>query len=220
MINGNRMHLSSISSFIAKGLNTYVNKWSRDHWVVSGMTEPHLPNRFFIHPNSPALGERWMQCPVSFHNKLTNTLNSNSLVVLHSMYKYQPRLHIVLSPDPHSPLSGDYLRFTFPEAAFIAVTAYQNSEITKLKIDNNPFAKGFRDNGLNGKSSSSVDFHGAVGYRTDDITSLSAVPDPFISAFMNWGAAAAKRDGGFRTQGPITTTNTTHFVSGPMTDSS
>jgi hypothetical protein len=26
MINGNRMHLSSISSLIAKGLNTYVNK--------------------------------------------------------------------------------------------------------------------------------------------------------------------------------------------------
>ena len=26
MVNGNRMHLSSISSFIAKGLNTYVNK--------------------------------------------------------------------------------------------------------------------------------------------------------------------------------------------------
>ncbi|XP_029546965.1 T-box transcription factor TBX6L-like isoform X2 [Salmo trutta] len=67
------------------------------------------------------------------------------------MHKYQPRLQIVLSPDPHSPLLGDYLRFTFPEAAFIVVTAYQNSEITKLKIDNNPFAKGFRDNGLNRK---------------------------------------------------------------------
>ena len=26
MINGNRMHMSSISSLIAKGLNTYVNK--------------------------------------------------------------------------------------------------------------------------------------------------------------------------------------------------
>ena len=26
MINGNRMHLSSITSLIAKGLNTYVNK--------------------------------------------------------------------------------------------------------------------------------------------------------------------------------------------------
>nr|XP_029483516.1 GTPase Era, mitochondrial isoform X1 [Oncorhynchus nerka] len=53
------------------------------------------------------------------------------MVVLHSMHKYQPRLHIVLSPDPHSPLSGDYLRFTFPEAAFIAVTAYQNSEVQR-----------------------------------------------------------------------------------------
>eukprot|EP00063_Salmo_salar_P018596 XP_013993431.1 PREDICTED: T-box transcription factor TBX6L-like isoform X2 [Salmo salar] len=161
------------------------------------------------------------------------SLNAVGEVVLHSMHKYQPRLHIVLSPDLHSPLLGNYLRFTFPEAAFIVVTAYQNSEITKLKIDNNPFAKGFRDNGLNRKrfrekegqssdkrnvrqrlmeskpsnvrsrpvesndeadvtisSSSSVDSHGAVGYRTDDITSLSAVPDPFISAFMNWRAAA------------------------------
>nr|XP_046159922.1 uncharacterized protein LOC123998805 [Oncorhynchus gorbuscha] len=104
----------------------------------------------FPQANCPALGERWMQCPVSFHkqthlpwerggcsakslstSKLTNTLNSNSLVVLHSMHKYQPCLHIVLSPDPHSPLSGDYLHFTFPEAAFIAVTAYQNSEVQR-----------------------------------------------------------------------------------------
>lgn len=28
---------------------------------------------------------------------------------------------------------------------FIAVTAYQNTDLTQLKIDNNPFAKGFRD---------------------------------------------------------------------------
>ncbi|XP_029556250.1 T-box transcription factor TBX6L isoform X1 [Salmo trutta] len=217
-------------------------KWSRDRWEVSGMTEPHLPNRFFIHPDSPSLGERWMQYPVSFHKlKLTNnTLNSNGLVVLHSMHKYQPRLHIVQSPDPYNPLSGGYLRFTFPEAAFIAVTAYQNSEITKLKIDNNPFAKGFRDNGLNRKrfrekegqsskklnerqlqmelkssngivtyrvgsrpvesddeadvivsSCSSGNSYGAAGSRTDDITSLPAAPNPLISAFMNWGAAAA-----------------------------
>ena len=33
----------------------------------------------------------------------------------------------------------------FPETVFIAVTAYQNQLITKLKIDSNPFAKGFRD---------------------------------------------------------------------------
>ncbi|RXN23536.1 T-box transcription factor TBX6L-like protein [Labeo rohita] len=129
-------------------------KWSKDRWEGNGSTDPHLPNRFFIHPDSPAPGEKWMQYPISFHKlKLTNnTLNSNGLVVLHSMHKYQPRLHIVQSPDPCNPHNpGGYLRFTFPEAAFIAVTAYQNQEITKLKIDNNPFAKGFRDNGLNRK---------------------------------------------------------------------
>ncbi|XP_073805872.1 T-box transcription factor TBX6L isoform X2 [Danio rerio] len=129
-------------------------KWNKDCWEVNGSSDPHLPNRFFIHPDSPAPGQKWMQYPISFHKlKLTNnTLNSNGLVVLHSMHKYQPRLHIVQSPDPCTPHNpGAYLRFTFPEAAFIAVTAYQNQEITKLKIDNNPFAKGFRDNGLNRK---------------------------------------------------------------------
>ncbi|XP_051531267.1 T-box transcription factor TBX6L [Myxocyprinus asiaticus] len=129
-------------------------KWNKDCWEVNGSPDPHLPNRFFIHPDSPASGEKWMQYPISFHKlKLTNnTLSNNGLVVLHSMHKYQPRLHIVQSPNPCNPrTSGGYLRFTFPEAAFIAVTAYQNQEITKLKIDNNPFAKGFRDNGLNRK---------------------------------------------------------------------
>uniref|UniRef100_A0A673LPV0 T-box transcription factor 16, like n=1 Tax=Sinocyclocheilus rhinocerous TaxID=307959 RepID=A0A673LPV0_9TELE len=129
-------------------------KWNKDLWEMNGSTDPHLPNRFFIHPDSLAPGEKWMQYPISFHKlKLTNnTFNSNGMVVLHSMHKYQPRLHIVQSPDPCYPQNpGSYLRFTFPEAAFIAVTAYQNQEITKLKIDNNPFAKGFRDNGLNRK---------------------------------------------------------------------
>ena len=37
--------------------------------------------------------------------------------------------------------------YIFPEMKFIAVTAYQNDKITQLKIDNNPFAKGFRDTG-------------------------------------------------------------------------
>ncbi|KAK2816292.1 hypothetical protein Q7C36_022563 [Tachysurus vachellii] len=128
-------------------------KWNRDHWEMSGKSEPHLQNRLFIHPDSPALGERWMQYPISFHKlKLTNnTFNSKGLVVLHSMHKYHPRLHIVQAPDVCGGHSGGYLRFTFPEAAFIAVTSYQNHEITKLKIDNNPFAKGFRDNGLSRK---------------------------------------------------------------------
>eukprot|EP00095_Tigriopus_kingsejongensis_P008857 maker-scaffold15_size728074-snap-gene-4.18 protein:Tk08857 transcript:maker-scaffold15_size728074-snap-gene-4.18-mRNA-1 annotation:"t-box transcription factor tbx18 isoform x1" len=37
------------------------------------------------------------------------------------------------------------LSFTFPETVFTTVTAYQNQQITKLKIASNPFAKGFRE---------------------------------------------------------------------------
>ena len=37
----------------------------------------------------------------------------------------------------------------FPETEFIAVTAYQNDLITQLKINNNPFANGFRKNADN-----------------------------------------------------------------------
>ncbi|KAI4898569.1 hypothetical protein NFI96_025598 [Prochilodus magdalenae] len=202
-------------------------KWNRDHWELSGTSEPHLPSRFFIHPDSPALGERWMQYPISFHKlKLTNnTLNSNGLMVLHSLHKYQPRLHIVQAPDPCRAQPGAYLRFTFPEAAFIAVTAYQNQEvvytgrstklITKLKIDNNPFAKGFRDNGLNRKRFRDKDVLGKQGQTQNKTQSLqgsnlccevnllcksfvmlhppdlkapsAAISNPFISAFMNGG---------------------------------
>ena len=38
------------------------------------------------------------------------------------------------------------LQADFPETTFVAVTAYQNEEVTQLKITNNPFAKAFREN--------------------------------------------------------------------------
>ncbi|KAI5627689.1 eomesodermin-like [Silurus asotus] len=71
------------------------------------------------------------------------------MIVLQSLHKYQPRLHIVeVSEDGVEDMSGESKTqtFTFPENQFIAVTAYQNTDITQLKIDHNPFAKGFRDN--------------------------------------------------------------------------
>ncbi len=85
------------------------------------------------------------------------------------MHKYQPRVHIIKKPDEPSKMNSlnamlfanansqyrlhssddleglEYKTFVFPETSFIAVTAYQNQLITKLKIDSNPFAKGFRD---------------------------------------------------------------------------
>lgn len=73
-------------------------------------------------------------------------------IVLNSMHRYQPRIHLVrLGPGQNIPSSPkelqevDHKTYVFPETIFTAVTAYQNQLITKLKIDSNPFAKGFRD---------------------------------------------------------------------------
>ena len=69
------------------------------------------------------------------------------------MHKYQPRIHIVRKKDLSAGGSiqnldaEEFRTFIFPETTFIGVTAYQNQLITKLKIDSNPFAKGFRDSG-------------------------------------------------------------------------
>lgn len=70
------------------------------------------------------------------------------------MHKYQPRLHIVQANDIFTMRWHSFNTYTFDETQFIAVTAYQNEQITQLKIDNNPFAKGFRDNGMGRKDNS------------------------------------------------------------------
>ncbi len=77
-------------------------------------------------------------------------------LILNSMHKYMPRLNIVeVSSRSSDPTSSNKSNsppkhtFTFPETQFIAVTAYQNTDVTQLKIDNNPFAKGFRDSSDN-----------------------------------------------------------------------
>ncbi|KAL9902564.1 T-box-containing protein TBX6L-like isoform 1-T2 [Glossina fuscipes fuscipes] len=124
-------------------------KFSGSQWVAAGGAEPQSPQRMFLHPDSPASGSHWQTQAVLFNKvKLTNnTLDNNGHMVLASMHKYQPRLHIIKTSDltqlPWSPQQS----FIFPETEFIAVTAYQNDRITKLKIDNNPFAKGFRETG-------------------------------------------------------------------------
>ena len=64
------------------------------------------------------------------------------------MHKYHVRIHIVPASDLFSLqfiLSNNLQKtVTFTETKFYAGTAYQNEGITQLKIDNNPFAKGFR----------------------------------------------------------------------------
>ncbi|KHJ97242.1 T-box [Oesophagostomum dentatum] len=63
------------------------------------------------------------------------------------MHKYQPRLHIVRCAEIMNLPYSTFRTFVFKETEFIAVTAYQNEKVTQLKIDHNPFAKGFRDAG-------------------------------------------------------------------------
>ncbi|KAM4544781.1 T-box transcription factor TBX2b-like [Odontesthes bonariensis] len=127
-------------------------KFHNSRWMVAGKADPEMPKRMYIHPDSPSKGEQWMSKPVAFHKlKLTNNISDkHGFTILNSMHKYQPRFHIVRANDIMKLPYSTFRTYVFPETEFIAVTAYQNEKITQLKIDNNPFAKGFRDTG-NGK---------------------------------------------------------------------
>ncbi|XP_018109642.1 T-box 3 L homeolog isoform X1 [Xenopus laevis] len=124
-------------------------KFHNSRWMVAGKADPEMPKRMYIHPDSPATGEQWMSKIVTFHKlKLTNNISDkHGFTILNSMHKYQPRFHIVRANDILKLPYSTFRTYVFPETDFIAVTAYQNDKITQLKIDNNPFAKGFRDTG-------------------------------------------------------------------------
>ncbi|TNN63691.1 T-box transcription factor TBX4 [Liparis tanakae] len=120
-------------------------KFCDNKWMVAGKAEPAMPGRLYVHPDSPATGAHWMRQLVSFQKlKLTNNhLDPFGHIILNSMHKYQPRLHIVKADENNAFGSKNtaYCTHAFHETAFISVTSYQNH---KLKIENNPFAKGFR----------------------------------------------------------------------------
>jgi hypothetical protein len=118
-------------------------KYHNCEWVVSGKAEQHFSDRGYVHPDGPLTGNQWMKQIISFHKlKLTNNpFDRVGHIILNSMHKYVPRLSIYEEGKPISMVNS----FVFHEAQFMAVTAYQNESITKLKIEFNPFAKGFRD---------------------------------------------------------------------------
>ncbi|XP_072311314.1 T-box-containing protein TBX6L-like [Eucyclogobius newberryi] len=127
----------------------YKYKWKKEKWEVAGKAEPQPPCRTYVHPESPAPGSHWMKQSLSFLKlKLTNnTLDQHGHIILHSMHRYYPRFHVVQADSLYTVRWGPFQTFSFPETTFTAVTAYQNQKITKLKIDHNPFAKGFREGG-------------------------------------------------------------------------
>ena len=50
-------------------------------------------------------------------------------IILNSMHKYQPRVHIVQANDIFSMRWTSFNTYAFDETTFIAVTAYQNEQV-------------------------------------------------------------------------------------------
>ena len=58
------------------------------------------------------------------------------------MHKYVVEITITPKLDG---IDQQEISIPIKETTFVAVSAYQNLHLTQMKIDNNPFAKGFRD---------------------------------------------------------------------------
>uniref|UniRef100_H3CJA9 T-box transcription factor Ta n=1 Tax=Tetraodon nigroviridis TaxID=99883 RepID=H3CJA9_TETNG len=135
---------SVLLDFVAADNNRW--KYVNGEWVPGGKPEPQGPSCVYIHPDSPNFGAHWMKAPISFSkvklsNKLAEANAALCQIMLNSLHKYEPRIHIVKVGGVQKMITSQ----SFPETQFIAVTAYQNEEITALKIKHNPFAKAFLD---------------------------------------------------------------------------
>jgi len=130
----------------------YRYAYHRSAWLVAGKADPPPPSRLHSHPDGPFSVDQLKKQVIGFEKvKITNNETDNSgQIILNSMHKFQPRVYLVRRKEgDNGPVTNleqeQYRTFVFPETQFTAVTAYQNQCITKLKIESNPFAKGFRD---------------------------------------------------------------------------
>ena len=57
--------------------------------MVAGKADPEMPKRMYIHPDSPATGEQWMQKVISFHKlKLSNNISDKHGFVSDFLFLY------------------------------------------------------------------------------------------------------------------------------------
>ncbi|NXS40817.1 TBX5 factor, partial [Balaeniceps rex] len=118
-------------------------KFADNKWSVTGKAEPAMPGRLYVHPDSPATGAHWMRQLVSFQKlKLTNNHLDPFGHVSTGDGRRAPRVLTALS-------HGVFLTHACPTPAasttkVMAMSPIPRSVITQLKIENNPFAKGFR----------------------------------------------------------------------------
>ncbi len=100
-------------------------KFQSGKWIVNGKADIHFSDRGYLHPDSPLTGSQWMKHIISFHKlKITNNpFDRQGHIVLNSMQKYVPRLHLI-------EVDGKSVNtFVLSEANFMAVTAYQNEMV-------------------------------------------------------------------------------------------
>lgn len=117
----------------------YRYAYHRSSWLVAGKADPPAPSRLYLHPDSPFTGEQLRKQVVSFEKvKLTNNeMDKHGHLVLNSMHKYQPRIHLVKRQEGNvnAPITDleqeQYKTFVYPEAIFTAVTAYQNQLVSE-----------------------------------------------------------------------------------------
>lgn len=106
-------------------------KFQGGKWVSCGRSQTSdLPSsgKVYLHPDSPNTGAHWMKNEIVFNKlKLTNNKsNPDGHILLNSMHKYIPRIHI----SPVGESEKNIKTFTFKETEFIAVTAYQNTDVS------------------------------------------------------------------------------------------
>ncbi|KFP03749.1 T-box transcription factor TBX5, partial [Calypte anna] len=121
-------------------------KFADNKWSVTGKAEPAMPGRLYVHPDSPATGAHWMRQLVSFQKlKLTN----NHL---------DPFGHVSTrggrgAPEGCRGSHASSLARLYPTPSPLCQAmswtcdeplVFPPLQITQLKIENNPFAKGFR----------------------------------------------------------------------------
>lgn len=110
-------------------------KFQGGRWVPVGQSQaaaksPNTAksaNNIYLHPDSPNTGTHWMKNELTFGKvKVTNNkANPDGHIVLNSMHKYIPRIHVANADD-----NKVVCTFTFMETQFIAVTAYQNTDVS------------------------------------------------------------------------------------------
>ncbi|NXB73008.1 TBX5 factor, partial [Donacobius atricapilla] len=124
-------------------------KFADNKWSVTGKAEPAMPGRLYVHPDSPATGAHWMRQLVSFQKlKLTNNhLDPFGHVSTGTETRHRECPAPTWSVPRHQVRAGcgcQQLHWSSPPSLLPLKTPQKYRGITQLKIENNPFAKGFR----------------------------------------------------------------------------